>query len=209
MSKNGKLIWKVLGGAIAVGLLLLFIVRYNTKAHSPEDTVSYEGKDLKMEVFYNRPYKKDREIFGNLVPYDTVWRTGANEATTFQTNEDILVDGSLLKAGKYTLWTIPMKNSWKVIFNDHMYPWGINLDKQAYRDPQYDALMLERPVEKSSKSLEQFTITFQNSGDFVNMVLAWDRISVSIPIKKEVPDSTSSEISKIEHPSTRPEEDSM
>lgn len=209
MSKTGKLILKILGGVIVIGLVFLFIIRYNTKAHSPEDTVNYTGQDLKMEVFYNRPYKKGREIFGKLVPFDTVWRTGANEATTFETNEDILVDGSLLKAGKYTLWTIPMKNSWKVIFNDHMYPWGINMDKQAYRDPQYDALVLERPVEKNSQALEQFTITFQNSGEFVNMVLAWDQTSVTVPIKEEVPDGTSSEISQIENSAIRPEEDSM
>ncbi|MEO2064682.1 MAG: DUF2911 domain-containing protein [Christiangramia sp.] len=208
MNRTGKLLLKILGGVLVLGFVLLMIVRYNTKAHSPEDTVTYEGKDLKMEVFYNRPYKKGREIFGKLVPYDTVWRTGANEATTFETNEDILIDGSLLKAGKYTLWTIPMPSSWKVIFNDHMYPWGINMDKQAYRDPQYDALVLERPVERIPGPLEQFTISFENSGEFVNMTLAWDQTSVSIPIKEETPDGASTEISQIENV-TRPGEDSM
>ncbi len=107
----------------------LFYDRYATKAYSPEETVTYEENSLDLEVFYNRPYKKDRVIFGGLVPYGQVWRTGANEATTFSTNEDLLIDGSTLEAGKYTLWTIPMENSWKVIFNSKMYPWGINLDQ--------------------------------------------------------------------------------
>lgn len=193
MNRTTKLLLQLGGVILILGLVLVLILRYTTKAHSPEDTVTYEQNDLKLEVFYNRPYKKDREIFGNLVPYNEVWRTGANEATTFETNKNILVDGSLLEAGKYTLWTIPMENSWKVIFNSKMYPWGINLDKKAYRDPKFDALVLERPVENTDSNLEQFTIQFEKKGEFVNMVLAWDDTRVSVPIKtEEALNSTSS-----------------
>ena len=193
MDSKTKTGLKIGGAIVFFGLVLLFIVRYTTKAHSPEDTLKFEEGDLKLEVFYNRPYRKDRVIFGNLVPYNEVWRTGANEATTFETNQDILVDGSLLEAGKYTLWTIPMENSWKVIFNSKMYPWGINLDKEAYRDAQFDALVLERPVEKTSQDLEQFTISFDKSGEFVIMQLAWDNIKINVPLKeKEAPLSASS-----------------
>lgn len=185
MSRNTKLILKITGIVVFLGLIIVFILRYTTKAHSPQDTIIFQEDDLKLEVFYNRPYKKDREIFGNLVPYNEVWRTGANEATTFETNKDILVDGSILNAGKYSLWTIPMENSWKIIFNSKMYPWGINLDKEAYRDSTYDTLVLERPLEEIDTSLEQFTILFEQNGEFVNLVLAWDNTSVSIPIKQE------------------------
>ncbi|MCB7481359.1 DUF2911 domain-containing protein [Christiangramia sediminis] len=192
MSRNTKLILKIGGIVVFLGLIIVFILRYTTKAHSPQDTIIYEQADLKLEVFYNRPYKKDREIFGNLVPYNEVWRTGANEATTFETNTDILVDGSLLEAGKYTLWTIPMENSWKIIFNSKMYPWGINLDKEAYRDSKFDSLVLERPVEELDSVIEQFTILFEQNGEFVNMVLAWDETSVSVPLKtEEAPTGTS------------------
>ncbi len=192
MGTTSKLILKILGAIIAIALILLFIIHYNTKAHSPEETLTYSGKTLEMEVFYNRPYKKDRKIFGGLVPYNKVWRTGANEATTFKTNQDILVDGSLLRAGKYTLWTVPMKDSWKVMFNSKMYPWGINLDKEAYRDPKFDSLVMERPVNKLNSTLEQFTIFFEEEGEFVNMVLAWDKTSITIPIKQtEAPNGTS------------------
>ncbi|MFV8279955.1 DUF2911 domain-containing protein [Christiangramia marina] len=175
----------IAGGLIAAGLLTMLIMRYTTKAHSPEDVATYKQNGIELEVFYNRPYRKDREIFGELVPYNEVWRTGANEATTFETTSDILVDGSLLKAGKYTLWSIPKQNSWKVIFNDQMYPWGIDMDKKAYRDPQFDALILERPVEKSAGITEQFTISFEEAGDFVSMELVWDQVKIEIPIKKE------------------------
>lgn len=192
MKRTTKVFLKIAGAIIVVGIVLALILRYTTKAHSPEDTVTYVKEDLKLEVFYNRPFKKEREIFGKLVPYNEVWRTGANEATTFETSKDILVDGSLLKAGKYTLWTIPMENSWKVIFNSKMYPWGINLEEKAYRDQEFDALVLERPVNKLESNLEQFTILFEESGDFVHLILAWDDTSVSLPIKKEeAPSGTS------------------
>ena len=182
---NGKLkaTLKVLAAVAVITAITLFFLRYNTKAHSPEDTVAFEQEDLEMEVFYNRPYKKDREIFGKLVPYDEVWRTGANEATTFEVNKDILVDGSLLPAGKYTLWTIPMKDSWKVIFNNSMYPWGINLDKEAYRDPEQDKLMIEVPTRKSNENIEQFTIFFTNKNDLIVMVLSWDHTNIEVPMK--------------------------
>ena len=185
MNQTFKTFLKIGGIIIALGVVLILILRYTTKAHSPEDIVTYESGDLTLEVFYNRPYKKNRVIFGDVVPYDEVWRTGANEATTFETNKDILIDGSPLPAGKYTLWAIPMKNSWKVIFNSQMYPWGINLDKEAYRDPEYDALILERPVNTLDNTLEQFTILFEETGEFVFLILAWDKTSVSIPIKTE------------------------
>ncbi len=179
-----KTFLKLGGIIIALGLIVVFFLRYNTKAHSPEDTVTYTDEDLKLEVFYNRPYKKERVIFGELVPYNKVWRTGANEATTFETNKDILIDGSELKAGKYTLWTIPMEDSWKVIFNNQMYPWGINLEEEAYRDSQYDALVLEVPVKETENSTEQFTIFFDEANDLHFMVLTWDKTSVHVPIKE-------------------------
>lgn len=78
-----------------------------------------------------------------------------------------------------------MEDSWKVIFNAQMYPWGINLDKEAYRDPEFDTLVLERPVEEIDTTLEQFTILFEQQNEFVNLVLAWDNTSVSVPIKQE------------------------
>lgn len=188
MKQQYKTALKITGIALLIALIGLFIVRYSTKAHSPEDISHYEEASLKMEVFYNRPFKKNRIIFGNLVPYGEVWRTGANEATTFYSNEDLLVDGSLLKAGTYTLWTIPMKDSWKVIFNSKMYPWGIDLDKKAYRDPAFDILILETPVTQPDEVLEQFSIYFEKTNDLVFLKLGWDKTLLAVPLKtiKEV-----------------------
>ncbi|QED37801.1 DUF2911 domain-containing protein [Antarcticibacterium arcticum] len=173
-----------IGGFVILLLLVgLFLKRYSTKAHSPEDIVHYEEESLEIEVYYNRPYKKDRVIFGELVPYGEVWRTGANEATTFTTNQDLLVDGSLLKAGKYTLWTIPGEKSWKVIFNSKMYPWGIDLDKKPYREPEFDALVLEVPTAKLPEVLEQFSIYFERENELIFLSLAWDETLVTVPIQ--------------------------
>lgn len=172
-----------MGIAIAVIMLSYIIYKNNTKSFSPEDTVEYSSGGLDLEVFYNRPYKKDRLIFGGLVPYNEVWRTGANEATTFFTSKDILVDGSLLPKGTYTLWTIPMENSWKVIFNSEMYPWGITADGVPSRLAEYDFLTIEAPVRALKSPVEQFTIFFNEKQGFINLNFAWDKTLVRIPIK--------------------------
>lgn len=189
MSRKYSLGLKIAGGVLVLVLVAMFFNRYGTKAHSPEGIVDYEEEALDLEVFYNRPYKKERVIFGGLVPYDEVWRTGANEATTFTTNQDLLVDGSFLPAGKYTLWTIPGKNSWKVIFNSKMYPWGIDNEKRPYREPEHDALILEVPTSKMETPLEQFTIFFERANELIFMNLAWDETRVTVPMKttKEAP----------------------
>ncbi|MFO8146220.1 MAG: DUF2911 domain-containing protein [Bacteroidota bacterium] len=183
MNKKYKLILKIAGIILIIILGALFFKEYAVKAHSPEETVVYQDESLELEVFYNRPSKKEREIFGGLVPYGEVWRTGANEATTFLTNEELLVDGSVLKAGKYTLWTIPMEDSWKVIFNSQMYPWGIDLDGKAYRDPQFDVLILEAPTLKLKDTLEQFSIYFEKYNELVFLKMAWDTTKIEVPIK--------------------------
>ena len=184
-------------GAAIIGLIILagyYILKVQTKSFSPEDTVVYQQDDLELEVFYNRPYKKNRVIFGGLVPYDEIWRTGANEATTFSTNKDILVDGSLLTAGKYTLWTIPGEDSWKVIFNSEMYPWGITLDEVPSRLPEYDVLIVEVPVHELETSIEQFTITFEERNDLIMMILAWDQTAIRVPITEAEDSMTISSI---------------
>lgn len=161
-----------------------YIVKTSTKRHSPEETVTYVADEVEIEVFYNRPLKKDRVIFGDLVPYNEVWRTGANEATTFQTNKDLEIGGKVLKAGKYTLWTIPNKTSWQVIFNSKMYAWGVSFaDGKPSREANYDVLMTEVPISKNLKPQEQFTIYFNDQINRVNMFLAWDNVVVPISLK--------------------------
>src|SRR5215213_4999873 len=127
---------------IILGAVTRFFMQKHEKSFSPEEQISYEQRDLKIKVLYNRPYKKGRQIFGGLVPFGEVWRTGANEATTFETNKDISFEGKTLRKGKYSLWTIPTETTWTVIFNTEYGQWGIGPDGKANRDPKRDALSL-------------------------------------------------------------------
>ncbi len=182
MKKAAKIILIITVSLVALGYGGYQYLIYSTKQHSPEEVVNHKKAGYDLEVFYNRPYKKGRKIFGSLVPFDRVWRTGANEATTFETKSDLLIDGQTLKAGKYTLWTIPGPESWKVIFNDKQYEWGVTRNGPS-RQSEYDALVVQVPVETTEEVMEQFTINFDESASNVQLTLSWDLTKVSVPIK--------------------------
>jgi Protein of unknown function (DUF2911) len=175
---------KVLIGLGILAVLLFVGYKYlqaTTKKASPEATVEFKKDGADVSVFYCRPSKKGREIFGSLVPYGKVWRTGANEATTFTTAKDLTVNGKNLPAGKYTLWTIPEKDQWTVIFNNKQYGWGVSFGGEASREVAADVLQVQVPVEALPTSQEQFTISFDEAAPA--MVLAWDKTKVSVPLK--------------------------
>ena len=175
----------VLLSIIALGLFLYSVLVENifAKRLSPKDIVEFKLNDLKLEVFYNRPFKKERDIFGALVPFNQVWRTGANEATTFETNSTLEIKGRPLTAGKYTLWTVPKDSTWTVIFNSKQYSWGVNAQMQPMWDPNYDVINVEVPVQKLNDVVEQFTIGFDNSTDKLFLTMAWDDVKVAVPLK--------------------------
>ncbi len=185
MSKLMKRSILVVLGIILIAVAIRMVLRQTTKIYSPEETISHTSSEqATYTVFYNRPYKKGRAIFGTLVPYGQVWRTGANEATTFTTDRDVLIDGSTLKSGTYSLWTIPNQDSWKVIFNGFQYDWGINMiDGTPARDPEYDVITLEVPVQHLLNPVEQFSIYFKEANGFSIMYLAWDTTAIAVPIK--------------------------
>tara|TARA_R110002050_G_scaffold24083_3_gene64335 strand:- start:113459 stop:114013 length:555 start_codon:yes stop_codon:yes gene_type:complete len=170
---------------ITIGLFLYstFVENIFEKRLSPKDTVKFELNDLELKVFYNRPYKKEREIFGALVPFNKVWRTGANEATTFETNKSLDINSMSLPAGKYTLWTVPKDSVWTVIFNSKQYSWGVDSEMKPMWEPNYDVLNIDIPVEKLDHTVQQFTIAFDNSTDKLFLTMAWDDVKVSVPLK--------------------------
>ncbi|WP_103865589.1 DUF2911 domain-containing protein [Aquimarina sp. I32.4] len=170
-------------GLVIIGFAGMYFLKQNTKKHSPEETITHTAKGTDFTVFYNRPYKKGRVIFGDLVPFDQVWRTGANEATTFTTNKDIQVDGTILKSGTYTLWTIPNPKSWKVIFNSKKYDWGVHMNGTAKREAEFDVLTVEVPAHPLLNIVEQFSIYFEDMNEFTTMYIAWDRTVIAVPIK--------------------------
>lgn len=173
------------GVGIALILLVFAVSRYyvrkEKKSYSPEDRIEFSHGTLDITLFYNRPYKKGREIFGVLVPYDQVWRTGANEATIFQTNQNLTFENRTLRAGTYSLWTIPRQDTWTIIFNTEHGQWGINSKGEPNRDASRDVLTVDVPSMHQDRVFEQFTISFETVGEDYEMVLMWDKTLVAVP----------------------------
>jgi hypothetical protein len=179
----------IIGSLIVLSLLFIFVIgpilKSQTKKHSPEQHITHNQGDLELKVFYCSPSKKDRKIFGELVPYGEVWRTGANEASTFTTNKDLSIDGKTLAKGTYTLWTIPGETTWDLIFNSEMYDWGVKLtDQKPAREPKYDALVTTVTVSNSLTTTESFTISFSDIETATLMTLAWDNVVVPVILKE-------------------------
>jgi hypothetical protein len=177
------LIFSAVGAVLIAGLILTVqYVRYKkTKSYSPEGQLLFADGDLKVSVSYNRPYKKGREIFGTLVPYGKVWRTGANEATVFETNKTLTLEGKNLAPGKYSLWTIPDSVTWTIIFNSEHGQWGVNSKMEPNRDPSLDVLSIPAHAVIQDRIFEQFTIQVDKVGGEAEMVLLWDNTLVAVP----------------------------
>jgi len=173
----------IVAGIIAVLLVGIrwAVIKY-TKRNSPEINTTFTEGNLQIRVFYNSPSKKGREIFGNLVPFDSVWRTGANEATIFETNKDLLIQNKILKAGKYSLWTIPNPNDWKILFNSETGQWGIDFNGLANRDPQNDVLVAQVSSVNQDKVIDDFTISVEKMDEEIQLILMWDKTIVSLPM---------------------------
>ncbi len=183
-----KILKWILIVALVLGLLIVFVglpyMKQSTKKHSPQKTVAYKHQGMDLRVDYSSPFKKGRVIFGELVPYDIVWRTGANEPTTFSTTTEIGIGKHRLPAGSYSLWTIPGKDHWSVMFNSEIPSWGVTMSSggsETTRDPQKDMLQLEVPVEEVSPPMESFTITFEQN-DTLFMDILWDDTKIQVPI---------------------------
>ena len=172
---------KILIG-LAVLIVILFVafqvLKSKTKSSSPEVKQIYSVGTSKINLFYCSPSKKGREIFGGIIKYGEVWRTGANEPTTFETDKNLVVDGKKLPAGKYSLWTIPQQESWTVIFNKEIPFWGDNTDGKAARNDKTDVLQVVIPVEKLVTSQEKLSIDANNN----TLTIIWDMTKVTVPI---------------------------
>ena len=149
-----------------------------SKRPSPPGTATATLNGKKITVDYSRPNMKGRKIMGGLVPYDKVWRTGANEATLLTTETDLDIGGTSVPAGKYTLWTLPSAGTWKLIINKQTGQWGTDYDQSQ------DLARVDMQKSQSQQPVEQFTISFSPKGsDAADLVLAWENTSVSVPIK--------------------------
>ena len=133
------------------------------------------GKTVKTD--YSSPRMKGRKIFGGLVPYGEVWRTGANEATTFVTSSDITVGGKNVPAGNYTIFTVPGEDKWTLIINKKTGEWGI-----PYKYESDELARVDMKVSKLPSPMENFTISFQKSGNGCTMNIEWENTRASVDI---------------------------
>ncbi len=142
---------------------------------SPPAKVSATVAGSTITVNYGQPSVKGRKIWGELVPYNKVWRTGANEATTFETTKDVKVEGVLLPAGKYALFTIPGESEWTFIFNKKADQWG------AYSyDEKQDQLRIKVKPVKTTALNEQLTFYIESN----KVLFRWEYLEAGFKISE-------------------------
>lgn len=142
---------------------------------SARDTVRATVAGAQLMVDYGRPMKRGRDVFGAVVPWGSVWRTGANAATQFRTDRALEMGGVTIPAGFYTLWTIPTPAGWKLLINSETGQWGT--DHKADRD----LYQIDMTVSRTAQTVERFTISVVPGGQGGTMHFEWDGTRASIP----------------------------
>ncbi|MCF6361318.1 MAG: DUF2911 domain-containing protein [Cyclobacteriaceae bacterium] len=175
-----KLLKKGLITVVFLGVLgyaAFRIVINETKKNSPQDIAAFVDDDLEIQVVYCQPLKKGRTVFGTesegaLQPYGQYWRLGANEATTVETNQTLIIEGNELEKGIYSIYAIPGRETWKIGFNKEADRWGAG-------EPNYekDLFVVEVPVYYTKETTEQFNINITKEG----IVFKWDTSKVILP----------------------------
>jgi len=173
--KNTRFI-TVMFALVAMILHVSTLKAQDDKSKRPSPPAQAKGTigNAAITIDYSQPAVKGREIGVQLAPYGKVWRTGANEATTFEVSTDVKVEGKELKAGKYGFFTIPGENEWVIIFNTVPDQWG----SSSY-DKSKDALRVSVKPGKTSDSTERFTISIEDKGQ---VVMKWGNHKVNFEV---------------------------
>ncbi len=175
--KTTKLARKLI--LLSTGILMTSLL-WAQKA-SPAATATGKIKDATITINYSSPSVKGRPIWGtSLVPYDKVWRAGANEATIFETDKDIKVEGKTLPAGKYSLYMYVTENKdWTIIFNSQTGQWGITRAGETTEDPAKDVLRVNVKPVKSASFNERLVYNIGGKG----FSLSWENLEVPVSVK--------------------------
>jgi hypothetical protein len=165
-------------------LLLTFTVlaacQDKSKRPSPPAEARCKVSDGKtVTINYSSPRAKGRKIFGELVPYGQVWRTGANEATTFVTDANLNVGGKDIPAGSYTIFTIPNADKWTLIVNKKTGEWGI-----PYKYEADELARVDMKVSQTPSPVENFTIVFDQKGNSCTLNIKWENTQASVDISE-------------------------
>jgi hypothetical protein len=172
---------------VCCSFIVLGLITTAIPGHSQEGVLSppvkaackfADGKTI--SVAYSSPRMRGRKIFGDLVPFGEVWRTGADDATAFLTTSDLVADGKSIPAAKYTLFTLPTQNKWTLIISKETGEFGI-----PYPGEKFDFARLEMKVSKLSSPVENFTISFDQAGTTCTMKLDWETTRASIEFSEK------------------------
>jgi hypothetical protein len=173
---------KLIITAIAAGLFCTAEAQLKTPAPSPTTTIKQDFGLGTVELSYSRPGVKGRKIFGDVVPFGKVWRTGANNATTITFADDVTIGGTKVPAGKYGVLTIPEKKNWTIIISKQT-----DVTSPAAYKPESDVVRITAPVMKMKESMESFTMQFANvKPTSCELHLMWDKSAVKLPIATEI-----------------------
>jgi hypothetical protein len=149
---------------------------------SPLDSVSFKVQDGMVKICYGRPAARERVVFGELVPYDQLWRTGANEPTMIHTSVPLEIAGVPIDAGSYALYTVPGKDGWEIVVNSSTSQWG---HERFYVDEvkAHEVGRGKAASESSDEYVESFTITATSGdGGTATVYLQWEETRVAVPI---------------------------
>lgn len=172
---------KLVLSLLVMASTLAVFAQVKTPAPSPSATIIQSVGLTEIEIQYSRPGAKDRAIFGDLVPFGKMWRTGANKAVQFMTDSDLKVEGKELKAGHYAIFTIPNKDSWDVIFYEETEVWGT---PRNWVD-SLEAARVNVKTQALNDHVESFTIAIDDvsNGKTAVMSMSWEKTKVSINIE--------------------------
>jgi hypothetical protein len=158
-----------------------FAQQDKSKRPSPPAQAQCKFSDGKtITVDYSSPRAKGRKIFGELVPYGQVWRTGANDATTFVTTATLSAEGKDIPAGNYTIFTLPEQNKWTLIVSKHTGEWGI-----PYKYESEELVRIPMSVSKTPSPVENFTISFDQGGSTCTMKVSWEETQASLQLSEK------------------------
>jgi hypothetical protein len=183
---------KLIFAMIAVCFFVIADAQLNTPAPSPSQTVKQDFGLASIELAYSRPGVKGRKIFGDLVPYGQVWRTGANYPTTITFGDDVTIGGVKLPAGKYGLVTIPDKKSWTIIISKQT-----DISSPQQYKTEMDAVRVTANVNTTKAAVESFTMQFANvKSTTCDLQIMWDKSAVVLPIVTEIDSKIMANIDK-------------
>ena len=178
--------------------LLLFTVnlsfsQINTPRFSPATEIKQMVGLTEIEIEYSRPSVRGREVFGNLVPYDKIWRTGADNSTKISFTTDVIIDNNTVKAGTYSIFSIPRQNEWMVMLYSDVELWGVP------RNWSDDKIVFSSTYKVNKiNPVETFTISFDDlTNNDVNMSISWENSSVDIKIDVPTRSMVENDISNV------------